>query len=173
MNIAAPKSIIDGQVFIPYPVSYVFVLTGELSSSIDINRMIVYAEKLQNELKNIEKDKTYEFVKNFIYPYKTDRSQEIDKTKKQTIINIASGAVKATRIIKDARINWAIDPCVVVDDSNDLPPDFTGEIITFPLQKIVIKLLTNQINSAEIMLAMIKTYKDDMIKSHTALWNLK
>jgi hypothetical protein len=174
ISIASTKVLIDGRVLVPYPISYVFNLTGEIPQSLDLNRMINYAESLQEKLKKHESSTKYEFIKMFLYGYKSDRSKEIDKTKKQTIMNIANGSVKVTKIVKDARINWVVDPCVLVDNSEQMPPDFNGTVYTLPIEKVVIKLLLNQIYCAEVMLAMIETYSDeDIKKNYDNYWKLK
>jgi hypothetical protein len=173
--IAKTRAIANGQLFIPTPISWVFICTDNILLP-EINTLTNYADFVNNELKKYEKHDKYNFVLNYIYPYNDDKSKEIDRTKKQTVINIAKNLVdlKNKKIIFDSRINWVKDPCLIIEDIDEKInlKDFGGEI-KIPLHQLIVKLLSDYIVNVEFSINLIKNFSSTTVINNKFKFDIK
>lgn len=180
MPVSSKKVYCKGKISLSIPQSNIFIVTGKIDTT-KLIPLINTSVNLQKELEKLKTGSTkeiYEFMEKFLYPYKNFRYNEIDKTKKVQIIDIARNIVpyENKQIIKDARINWCNDPCVIIDSITDKPPTLPNfkNTINCNAESLITMFLTEQIYLAELMIDMINSYNTpELIKKHSFVWELK
>jgi hypothetical protein len=182
MQTAAPKARINGLLYIPVPNSIRFNITGKVNFN-ELWHLITIADKLIAEMEKLEKSKNenIDFIKSVLYPYSTNKMNDLDKMSMVSIVNIAKGVddVKNCRYVKHSYIPWGVTPYIMKERLNaetnvyedTHPPNLLAEINT-TAQIFTTKLLTDFIYNSELFIEMCNTYNIDTIKSQQNLWKL-
>lgn len=167
----------NGALWLPAAVTTVYTMTAAASYEI-LAPIVSYIDQLQADLARAaaahpERYKTFLAL---IYPFDRDRTHEANKLKAVLLRDAASNMVPRLEtkvLVRDPRAAWAVGASVEVHDA--APTDLAGTVrhVTSSADQALIRMMTDHIQLAELLLAMLNTYKtDEMFKSHARVWEL-